>query len=113
MDRKYNNDMIGEILEQSGEKDNYSGPGKGKPLPKDYTSKDVYQNFQKAAKNAGYLPGWIKLQKEISALVQSCQTESDLVIINEKIKQHNKICPVQMQKNKISFDNLAKAKEVW
>ncbi|WP_371931562.1 hypothetical protein [Bacillus sp. MMSF_3328] len=51
MDRKYN-DLIGDILENAGEKDNFNG--KGKPLPKEYLEQDTYQRFQKIAKDAGY-----------------------------------------------------------
>ena len=112
MDRKHN-DLIGDMLEQSGEKDNYSGPGKGKPLPKGYTERDVYQNFQKVAKDAGYLPDWLRMQKEIAALLQTCETEEELDVINDKIRKHNRKCPSQLQKNLISLENVAKARELW
>ena len=110
MDRKYN-DLIGEILENAGEKADYKG--KGKPLSKEYLEMDTFQNFQKIAKDAGYLPPWLQLQKEISKLVHSCQTQSDIDVINEKIKKHNKSCPTQMQKNLVSLDGLEKAKQIW
>src|SRR5699024_4623383 len=63
MDKKYN-DLIGDILENSGEKDNYTGVGKGKPLSKSYNKRDILQNFQEKAKEAGFLPPWLKLQKK-------------------------------------------------
>jgi|SRR5690606_32913765 len=112
MDRKYN-DLIGDILEGAGEKDNFNYKGKGKPLPKEYLEKDIFQNFQKIAKDAGFLPPWLELQKEISALVHSCKTEKDVSTINKKIKKYNSICPVQMQKYLISLDGIEKAKKVW
>ncbi len=46
MDEQHN-DLIGDILKASGEKDNFKLKGKGKPLPKDYMERDVFQNFQK------------------------------------------------------------------
>ncbi|MDX8362432.1 DUF1992 domain-containing protein [Cytobacillus sp. IB215316] len=94
MERKYN-DLIGDILKEAGEKDNYKG--KGKPISKEYLEMDTYQRFQKIAKDAGYLPPWLKLQKEISQLVHSCKTEQDVIVINEKISKHNTICPSPMQ----------------
>ena len=112
MDRKYN-DLIGDILEGSGEKDNFNYKGKGKPLSKEYLEKDTFQNFQKIAKDAGYLPPWLKLQKEISNLVHLCKTENDVEMINEKIRKYNSICPTQMQKYPISLNGIEKAKEIW
>lgn len=112
MERKYN-DLIGDILERTGEKDNYEGAGKGKPLPKDYLSMDTFQHFQRIAKDAGYLPPWLKLQKEISQLVHSCQTETEAKEINRKIKKHNKICPPPMQKGFISLAGIEQAKQIW
>ncbi|MFC5734646.1 DnaJ family domain-containing protein [Cytobacillus gottheilii] len=110
MEREYN-DLIGDILKNTGEKDQVKG--KGKPLPKDYLERDVYQNFQKIAKDAGYLPEWLKLQKQISESIHQCQSEEDIKAINEKIMKHNKICPPPMQKNLISLENLAQAKKIW
>lgn len=112
MDRKYN-DLIGDILESSGEKDNYTGEGKGKPLSKNYQKRDVFQNFQEKAKDAGFLPPWLKLQKEIASSVHSAEKESDIKAINKKIKKYNSMCPMPMQKSPISLDNLEKAKKVW
>ena len=110
MERKYN-DLIGEILEAAGEKDKYKE--KGKPLSKDYLSMDTYQHFQKIAKDAGYVPTWLTLQKEISQLVHSCKTENDVEVINEKIRKYNTICPIQMQKYLISLDHIEKARNNW
>jgi phosphoribosylaminoimidazole carboxylase (NCAIR synthetase) len=110
MERKYN-DLIGDILKETGEKDNYKG--KGKPISKEYLEMDTFQHFQKIAKDAGYLPSWLKLQKEISQLVYSCKTEQDVTAINQKICKHNTICPTQMQKNLISLEEIEQAKNVW
>lgn len=110
--REYN-DLIGEILESSGEKDNFNLEGKGKPLPKGYIQRDVFQNFQKIAKDAGYLPPWLKLQKEISALVTKAATEKDVKTINKKIKEYNTLCPSSMQKQLIRLDDLEKARKIW
>lgn len=112
MDRKYN-DLIGDILSSSGEKDKHNEKWKGKPIPKDYLEMDTFQHFQKIAKDAGYLPPWLKLQKEISQLVCSCKTEQDIKAINEKIRKYNTICPTQMQKNLITLEELDKAKGIW
>ncbi|GIN86265.1 hypothetical protein J6TS2_26510 [Heyndrickxia sporothermodurans] len=112
MEKKYN-DLIGDMLEKSGEKDNFNFKGKGKPLPKEYLEMDTFQRFQKIAKDAGYLPHWLKLQKEISNLVHSCQTEKEVEVINEKIREYNKSCPPQFQKSLVSFNGLENSKKVW
>jgi len=112
MEKEYN-DLIGDILEASGEKDNFNLKGMGKPLPKDYVQRDVYQNFQKIAREAGYLPYWLKLQKEISELVSEAENEKHVRKINKKIKEYNMACPAPMQRQQISLDNLEKAKEAW
>jgi len=112
MDKPYN-DLIGDMLK----KDNYNYekdlPGKGKPLPKGYTQKDTFQHFQKIAKDAGYLPPWLQLQKEIGELLEKANKEKDIEEINKKIREHNRICPSQMQKNLVRLSNLADAKRKW
>ncbi|OZM58352.1 hypothetical protein CIB95_01925 [Lottiidibacillus patelloidae] len=105
------NDLIGEILKNTDGSDDYEG--KGKPLNKEYLKRDVFQNFQQIAKDAGYLPPWLKLQKEITKLVQSADTELDVELINSKIIEHNKICPPPMQRMPISFHKLTRAREIW
>ena len=105
------NDLIGEILDASKEKDQYKG--KGKPIPQEYFQKDTFQHFQQTAKNAGFLPPWLELQKEVSELVHSCKSEEDIEKINEKIRKYNMICPIPMQKRLIKFVNINAAKEIW
>jgi len=112
MDKKYR-DFIGDILSASGEKDNYQGKGKGKPLSKKYVEKDIFQNFQEKAKDAGYLPAWLQLQKEISALIDDAKTHEDVDIINEKVRKYNQICPPPMQKMRVFLDELDRAKKQW
>lgn len=112
MDRKYN-DLIGDILEKSGEKDNFTGEGKGKPLSKSYSKRNILQNFQEKAKDAGFLPPWLKLQKEIASSIHTAKTEEDIKAINQKIKKYNTVCPAPMQKSPIRLENLEKAKRIW
>ncbi|GAA0614785.1 hypothetical protein GCM10009001_35080 [Virgibacillus siamensis] len=111
MDEKYN-DFIGDMMQEN--QDDYKNlPGKGKPLPKENVQMDTFQRFQKTVKDAGFLPPWLELQKEIAALLQTAETESDLDEINLKIRKHNRICPIPMQKNLVSLTNLEKAKKIW
>jgi len=110
MEREYN-DLIGDILESTGDKDRVKG--KGEPLSKSYMKRDVYQNFQKVARDSGFLPHWLKLQKEIAELISKCDTEDDVEIINSKIKKYNSICPTPLQRGMIRLNNLDKAKEIW
>lgn len=110
MARQYN-DLIGDILEASGEKDNLKG--KGKPLSKEYLQMDTFQHFQKIAKDAGHLPPWLTLQKEIFQLLDTCQSESDVDAVNEKIRTYNLSCPPPMQRGLVTLENVEKAKESW
>ncbi|MCU9614721.1 DUF1992 domain-containing protein [Caldibacillus lycopersici] len=107
------NDLIGDILESAGEKDNYKGKGMGKPLPKEYLQRDLFQNFQQKAKDAGYVPQWIKLRKEIAALLETATTEDEIKVINKKIKEYNSLCPTSLQKGMVQLTTLEKAKEIW
>ncbi|WP_342489022.1 DnaJ family domain-containing protein [Cytobacillus sp. FSL W7-1323] len=104
------NDLIGDMLKS---KKSTPLPGQGKPLPKGYLQRDIFQNFQKVAKDAGYLPPWLTLQKEIAVLVHQAQSKQDIATINEKIKKYNSICPPQMQRYPISLEGLEKAKILW
>ncbi|HLS36298.1 MAG TPA: DnaJ family domain-containing protein [Bacillota bacterium] len=110
MGRKYN-DLIGGILASTGEKDNFKG--KGKPLPKRYVEQDLFQNFQEKAKDAGFLPPWLKLQKEISTLVEIAETEEDIKKVNKKVRKYNLNCPPPMQKLPVRLKDLEQTKKVW
>ena len=109
MDRKYN-DFIGDALANSDQTDL---PGKGKPLSKDYLQGDTFQHFQKIAKDAGFLPQWLKLQKDIAQQLENVKTEVDIREINEKIQKYNRLCPVSMQRHPVTLKNLAQAKKRW
>ncbi|KMK77861.1 hypothetical protein AB990_03610 [Alkalihalobacillus pseudalcaliphilus] len=88
--------------------------GKGKPFAQDFMQRDVFQNFQEKAKDAGFLPEWLKLQKEISVLIYAAQTEEDIDKINEKIKKYNLQCPIPMQRTRVfGLEGLDKAKNTW
>src|SRR5690625_6525001 len=87
MDREYN-DFIGDALSDS---DQVDLPGKGKPLSKDYLRGDTFQHFQKIAKDAGFLPQWLKLQKDIVQQLELAETEVDIRDINEKIQKYNRL----------------------
>ena len=89
------------------------GDGKGKPLPTNYLKKDLLQNFQEKAKEAGFVPSWLALQKEITGMVHAAETEQDISLINQKIKTYNSMCPPPMQKLPIRLGQLEKAKRVW
>lgn len=111
MERKYR-DIVGERIKESNT-DLQNLPGMGKPLPKDYTQKDTFQHFQKIVKDAGFLPPWLQLQKEIASLLHEAETESDIEEINKKVKKYNRMCPNPLQKNLVSLSNLEKSKKSW
>ncbi|MDP4147457.1 MAG: DUF1992 domain-containing protein [Bacillota bacterium] len=99
-------------------------PGFGKPLPKNLLKGDIYSNFLNTAKEAGYLPTWISLQKEIResialtlTLIEQNTIESKIVDsineINEKIKKYNIQCPPNMQRGRISLESISKQYQFW
>ncbi|WP_252502552.1 DnaJ family domain-containing protein [Sporosarcina sp. Marseille-Q4943] len=119
-----NNDLIGDMLKKSEDEGGMKNlKGFGKPLPKEYFSGDTFQHFQRIAKDAGYKPHWLKLQHEISGMIDEISTISSdgekgdlqrrVDKVNEKIAEHNRHCPPPMLKGRISLDSLEKAREVW
>ncbi|MCM3637064.1 DUF1992 domain-containing protein [Sporosarcina luteola] len=118
------NDLIGDMLKKRESEDGMENlKGFGKPLPKEYFSGDTFQHFQRIAKDAGYKPHWLKLQHEISGMIDEISTlssngEQDILQkrvgeVNEKIAEHNRHCPPPMLKGRISLDSLDRAKEIW
>ncbi|WHX98201.1 DUF1992 domain-containing protein [Neobacillus sp. DY30] len=99
-------------------------PGFGKPLPKNLFSGDIYSNFLKTAKDAGYLPPFVALQKEIrndmSKLLNAIEggsTEEEInhLIdeINVKVKKYNIECPSSMQKMLVSLEDIELHTKIW
>lgn len=98
-------------------------PGKGKPLPETFFREDPYQPEatldQKILAEAGLLPEWLKLRKQISldlewvranrsqSAQQSARSGDPLypeptwaervMQLNEAIQKFNRICPPMMQ----------------
>ena len=117
------NDLIGDMLKDRGKEGGMENlKGFGKPLPKEYFSGDTFQHFQRIANDSGYKPHWLKLQHEISAMINELTTlsskeennlQSKLDKVNEKIAEHNRHCPPPMLKGRISLDSLDKAKDIW
>ncbi|MFJ9383510.1 DnaJ family domain-containing protein [Peribacillus sp. NPDC101481] len=101
-----------------------NNPGFGKPLPESALSGNIYDNFLAKAKDAGYLPLWIKWQKEIreelSGLVRLKKMngpESEIMKrideINEKVRTYNAICPAKMQRREIELESIDIQYEKW
>ncbi|NYF25277.1 DnaJ family domain-containing protein [Sporosarcina sp. JAI121] len=118
------NDLIGDILKEytkKGGMDNLQGHGK--PLPPEYFSGDTFQHFQRIAKDAGYLPYWLKLQHEIrdEAIAiagnhkdgATTGLEMRLAKLNAKIFEYNKTCPPPMQKGPLLLSTVHSAVERW
>lgn len=115
-------DQIFKEYEKTGELKN--NPGHGKPLSKNLFKGSVYDNFVKTANEAGYVPPWLKLQKEVKELlihlvhaIEMGAMESDihqqLTAVNDKIKQYNYICPPQMQRTKIDLSTIDIQMKRW
>ncbi|MFF2754112.1 DnaJ family domain-containing protein [Psychrobacillus sp. NPDC058041] len=121
---KPSNDLIGDILrnyEKTGGMDNLKGTGK--PLSDEYFSGDIFQHFQKIAKDAGYKPHWLKLQHEIRdelkdiadkyANGQNSDLQFRVTKVNEKIIAYNKSCPPPMQKGTVRLESIEAASNRW
>ena len=117
-------DLIGEILKEyskTGGMDNL--PGMGKPLSEEYLSGDVFQNFQRIAREQGYKPYWLELQHEIRDGLQNLHRDMEsgkkrnaelrLKQINDKIYKYNQQCPPPMQKGSVRMENLQAACARW
>lgn len=101
-----------------------NNPGYGKPLPKTVLHGSIYDSFLNTAKQAGYLPPWIKLQQDIGKLVSkavilksSIDYEGDLQSyineINEKVVKYNSICPSHLQRGLITEELLEQQYDHW
>lgn len=121
---KPSNDLIGDILreyEKTGGMDNLKG--QGKPLSEEYLSGDVFQHFQKIAKDAGFKPHWLKLQHAIRDELQSIAEkyangnkeglQFRVTKVNEKIIEYNKSCPPPMQKGVVRLETIETASKWW
>lgn len=120
-----NNHLIDQIVKDSKfDEEAKKNPGFGKPLPKRFFSGDIYSNFLNTAKNAGYLPPWINLQKEIREkialtlkMIEQNTIESKIKgsidEINVKIAKYNDACPPNMQRGRISLENIADKYKFW
>ncbi|WP_340371870.1 DnaJ family domain-containing protein [Peribacillus sp. FSL E2-0218] len=101
-----------------------NNPGFGKPLPESALSGNMYDNFLSKAKDAGFLPLWIKWQKEIreelseivrlrKTNVENRQLTSQIERINEKVRTYNAICPPKMQRREIEWETIESQFEKW
>ncbi|QKS70060.1 DUF1992 domain-containing protein [Paenalkalicoccus suaedae] len=104
------NDLIGDIIKKSGGLGDIKG--KGEPLPKEYMERDTYQQFQKIARDQGFLPEWLQVQKLIYQKLVSANA-SDLDSINALIRRYNKLCPAPMQKGLVDAGTLKTASAKW
>jgi hypothetical protein len=99
-------------------------PRFGKPFSKSFFSGDIYSNFLNIAKNAGYLPPWINLQKKIRdkialtlKMIEQKDIDSKITEsideINVKIAKYNDACPPSMQRGRVSLENIANQYKFW
>ncbi|AOH56161.1 hypothetical protein ABE28_017495 [Peribacillus muralis] len=103
-----------------------NNPGFGKPLPESVLSGNMYDDFLSKAKGAGFLPLWIKWQKEIRqelsevvSLRKMNGEGEDMLLtrrieeINEKVRTYNAICPPKMQRREIEWSTIESQYEKW
>lgn len=118
------NDLIGDILKKHAEEGGMENlEGQGKPLREDYFSGDLFQHFQKIAKDAGFKPHWLKLQhairdelKDITEKYingQTAELQFRVTKVNERIMEYNKSCPPPMQKGIVRLETIEMASRQW
>lgn len=121
---KPSNDLIGDILKEyskTGGMDNLKGAGK--PISEEYLTGDIFQHFQKIAKDAGYKPHWLKLQHEIRDELHDIAKnylngekeglQFRVTKVNDKIMQYNNACPPPMQKGLVRLETIDSAASRW
>lgn len=117
-DEKSNRDLMSSIYKDYEKNRGIEKlPGMGKPLPKSALHGDIFTSI---VKNAGYLPGWIKMQKDIKLRIEKlmklkCNEQRILEAerINQEILKYNRACPAPLQKNLLSLDELEKHYKLW
>jgi hypothetical protein len=98
--------------------------GFGKTFSSHLFSGDVYSNFLNTTRDAGYLPPFVILKKEIRQEIskaiklkeiESAEYEIMSLIdaINKRIFKYNLICPPKMKKGKIGLDNIENQYKIW
>jgi hypothetical protein len=103
-----------------------SNPGFGKPLPSRLFKGDIYSNFLNTAREQGFQPPWVTLQKEIkiqiASLLSFMETEPEgeakglgkkVEEINVKIRKYNFSCPPQLQKRLVKLETLKQQAKNW
>lgn len=111
-------DLMGSIYKDYEKNGGYEKlPGMGKPLPKSALQGDI---FTKIVKNAGYVPEWIKMQKDIKLRIEKLMklnNDEHRIVeaerINQEILKYNRTCPAPLQKNLLSLDEIEKHYKLW
>ncbi|NJP38414.1 hypothetical protein [Alkalicoccus luteus] len=102
-------DPIGDIIKQADAEPKQ----KGKRLSAEYRSMDVYQQFQKTAREQGFLPEWVKLRKKVHAALLQAETDTDMDNVNFLIRLYNQKCPSQLQKGLVTLESKTWALSNW
>ncbi|MDQ0255071.1 uncharacterized protein YcbK (DUF882 family) [Evansella vedderi] len=116
-------DLIGDIYKDYEKKGGFEKlKGMGKPLPDEVLKADPLYSV---LKNANYLPEWVKqrqkVRDEIEQLLEYInkdfitekEAQNRVKAINKNIKKYNKLCPVILQKQPVSLNNLSKDLVRW
>ena len=117
-----NKDLMGDITKDFNlDEDIKHNPGFGKPLPSRLFKGDVYSNFVNTAREQGFLPPFVNLQKEIkeqlkhvlSLMENERDVQKEIEEINTKIRKYNLACPPQMQKMLIALETIKQQVKLW
>lgn len=113
-------DWLGDIIKKDEQKE-VKLKGMGKPLSRDVLEGNV---LDRTVKNAGYLPEWVALQREVRDRLHKVtplldhetlpiKIADEIEAINIIIKKHNKICPTSMQKMPVSIEDFKSHINRW
>ncbi|WP_022793023.1 DUF1992 domain-containing protein [Marinococcus halotolerans] len=117
-------DPVGELIREHEKKGGFDNlPGRGRPLPKEYLQSDTFDTL---LKRNGFVPSWVRLQREIrEALGQVLKEQTDEAIserrikkeiskINKKVRRYNQLCPApSLQRCLIEKESLYRQYESW
>jgi hypothetical protein len=86
----------------------------------------VYTNFLNTAREQGFRPSFVELQKEIKAEIENVLTllenkkehgnmdlEKAIEAINAKVRKYNLACPPKMQKRLIQLETVREQARLW
>lgn len=117
-------DPVGELIREHERKGGFDNlPGRGRPLSKEYLKSDTFDTL---LKRNGFVPSWVRLQREIRQelgqmleeqaieAISERRIKKEISRINKKVRRYNQLCPApSLQRHLIEKENLHRQYESW